>query len=254
MSSVALRRVLIAVSVCACTWMAATAAAAGQVGRGIDPNQGQSLIEVDLKSKVAAMRLQLRAKRYGVEFNEHYLRRNSDGSVTATVFGTKRGFARLPGPATTSGQRSRARPPGSGVLRQIMRGRRAERRARAAARGKSFGTASHEDEIVILRVDYFENYAGRFLSVEAKDRVGGSTPEGATYTGPTLSLSWDTGPGTPISTPPRPMSVNIDPDTTPDTYIEHRLLVRIGDSTRWTRRDRRASGSDRAPARPPRRT
>ena len=25
------------------------------------------------------------------------------------------------------------------------------------------------------------------------------------------------------------MSVNIDPDTTPDTYIEHRLLVRIGD-------------------------
>ena len=25
------------------------------------------------------------------------------------------------------------------------------------------------------------------------------------------------------------MSVNIDPDTTPDTYIEHRLLVRIGE-------------------------
>ena len=26
------------------------------------------------------------------------------------------------------------------------------------------------------------------------------------------------------------MSVNIDPDTTPDTYIEHRELVRIGDA------------------------
>ena len=28
---------------------------------------------------------------------------------------------------------------------------------------------------------------------------------------------------------PRTMSLNIDPDTTPDTYIEHRQLVRIGD-------------------------
>jgi hypothetical protein len=26
------------------------------------------------------------------------------------------------------------------------------------------------------------------------------------------------------------MNVNIDPDTTPDTYIEHRELVRIGDA------------------------
>ena len=27
------------------------------------------------------------------------------------------------------------------------------------------------------------------------------------------------------------MNVNIDPDTTPDTYIEHRVLIRIGDLT-----------------------
>ena len=77
MSSVARRRVLIAVSVCVWTWVAATAGAAADVGRGIDPNQGLSLVEVDLKSKAAAMRLQLKAERYGVEFNEHYLRRNS---------------------------------------------------------------------------------------------------------------------------------------------------------------------------------
>ena len=229
MSSTAARRVLVALLVCACSWLAVTGTAAGQVGRGIDPNQGLRLVEVNLPSKVAAMRLQVRAHRYKVEFNEHYLRRNSNGTVTATVFGTKRGIARLnragydvgatiEGPATW-----RAR------IADYKAAKRAERRASAAARGKSFGTASHTDEIVILRVDYFENYAGRFLSVEAKDRLGGSTPTGATYTGPALSLSWDTGPGTPISTPPRPMSVNIDPDTTPDTYIEHRLLVRIGD-------------------------
>ncbi len=95
MSSAAARRVLIAVAVCLCALLAATAGAAAQSARGIDPNQGQSLVEVELSSKAAAMRLQLRAKRYGVEFNEHYLRNNADGSVTATVFGTARGLARL---------------------------------------------------------------------------------------------------------------------------------------------------------------
>ena len=50
------------------------------------------------------------------------------------------------------------------------------------------------------------------------------------YTGPTLSLSWDRGAGTPIDSTPRTMNLNIDPDTTPDTYIEHRELVRIGDA------------------------
>ena len=54
-------------------------------------------------------------------------------------------------------------------------------------------------------------------------------PANGSYTGPTLSLSWNTGAGTPISATPGTMNVNIDPDTTPDTYIEHRELVRIAD-------------------------
>jgi Zinc carboxypeptidase/Chitobiase/beta-hexosaminidase C-terminal domain len=106
---------------------------------------------------------------------------------------------------------------------------RAENRAESAALDESTSVQSHEDEIVVLRVDYFENYAGRFLSVEAKDRLGGAAPSGSTYVGPTLSLSWNVGDG-PIATTPRTMNVNIDPDTTPDTYIEHRELVRIGDA------------------------
>src|SRR5215210_1523050 len=60
--------------------------ASEDVGRGIDRNQGESLVEVSLSSKGAAMRLQLEAERYGVEFNDHYLRRNADGTVTVTVF------------------------------------------------------------------------------------------------------------------------------------------------------------------------
>jgi hypothetical protein len=228
MSSAVARRVLVALLVCASAWLAVAGTASAQVGRGIDPNQGLSLVEVNLPSKVAAMRLQVRAHRYKVEFNEHYLRRNGDGTVTATVFGTKRGFRKLARAGYDLGPTIEGPKTWKKRVAQMMRARRAERRARAAARGKSARASSHQDEIVILRADYFENYAGRFLSVEAKDRLGGSTPEGATYTGPTLELSWDTGPGTPSSTP-RPLSVNIDPDTTPDTYIEHRLLVRIGD-------------------------
>jgi hypothetical protein len=106
---------------------------------------------------------------------------------------------------------------------------RAENRAESAALDETVAPQTHEDEIVVLRVDYFENYAGRFLSVEAKDRLGSSSETGAIYIGPTLSLSWNIGGG-PIASTPRTMNVNIDPDTTPDTYIEHRELVRIGDA------------------------
>ena len=54
--------------------VAGTASAQTENERGIDPNQGGSLVEVNLPSKAAAMRLQLGAESYGVEFNEHYLR------------------------------------------------------------------------------------------------------------------------------------------------------------------------------------
>src|SRR5688572_33482351 len=59
---------------------------AEDAARGIDPNQGDSLVEVNFASKGAAMRLQLEAESHGIEFNDHYLRTNSNGTVTATVF------------------------------------------------------------------------------------------------------------------------------------------------------------------------
>src|SRR5215217_1019390 len=81
------RRALAGASLCALVWGAAVTSADAQEQRGIDPNQGQSLVEVVLPDKAAAMRLQLDADRYGISFNEHYLRNNRDGTVTATVFG-----------------------------------------------------------------------------------------------------------------------------------------------------------------------
>jgi hypothetical protein len=221
------RRVLAAGVVLALT--PAGAAMAQDEARGIDPYQGLSLVEVSLPSKGAAMRMQLQADSLGIEFNDHYLRNNGDGTVTVTVFGTEEAIDGLEHAgydvgATIEGPRTwRER------VQEIKAAETAERRADKAAQGDTVTPLSHEDEIVILRVDYFENRDGRFLSVEAKTRQGGAAETGSMYIGPTLSLSWNTGEGTPISTPPRVMSTNIDPDTTPDTYIEHRELIRIGE-------------------------
>jgi Zinc carboxypeptidase/Chitobiase/beta-hexosaminidase C-terminal domain len=220
------RRLLLAVAALALT-ITGGAAANDEESRGIDPNQGRSLVEITLPSKADAIRLQLNAEDYGVEFNDHYLRTNENGTVTVTVFGTEQELSRLEnggyelgvtieGPATW---RARAAERQAAI--------RAERRANASARSHR-RAQSHTDEIVVLRVDYFESYAGRFLSVEAKTRQASVDPANGAYTGPTLSLSFNSGPGTPIDSPPRQMNLNIDPDTTPDTYIEHRELVRIG--------------------------
>ena len=87
------------------------------------------------------------------------------------------------------------------------------------------------DEITINRVDYFQNYAGRFLSVEAFNattvqQTGGGQTAGQ---GPTLAVTWDAGPGTEIgSGGPRNMSPYVDPDPAQDTYLYHRMLIRLG--------------------------
>ena len=211
-----------------CALVGTSVASAQDEGRGIDPNQGESLVEISLSSKGAAMRLQLEADQYGVDFNDHYLRRNADGTVTVTVFANEQELDAL----ADAGYEIGATIEGPAIWRERTADRqaavRAENRAEAAAEG-DVGIQSHSEEVVILRADYFENRDGRFLSVEAKTRQGGAAPTGSTYVGPTLALSWNTGAGTPISTSPRIMSTNIDPDTTPDTYIEHRELVRIGE-------------------------
>jgi hypothetical protein len=229
MSFSATSRALVAVSLCLLAF-AGSAAAQGDEARGIDPNQGESLVEVNLPSKAAGERLQLNADSYGVDFNDHYLRYNQDGSVTVTVFGTDYELAAL----DVAGYDLGVTIEGPDTWRARIAARqadvRAENRADAAALDEPIVVQSHGDEIVVLRVDYFENYAGRFLSVEAKDRLGGAAPTGSTYVGPTLSLSWNAGSGTPIDSTPRTMGVNIDPDTSPDTYIEHRELVRIGEA------------------------
>src|SRR5688500_7758890 len=218
-------RALLAISIVA---LGVAGGATASDDRGIDPNQGLSLVEVNLPQQEAVIELLLAAEDYGIVLNDHYLRANRNGTVTVTVFGTEDDLVAL----DAAGFELGATIEGPGTWRAQVAERQTAVRAEARADASALGDPPvivDEDEIVILRVDYFENYAGRFLSVEAKNRLGGAAPTGSDYIGPEMSLSWNTGPGTPIDAPPRSMNVNIDPDTTPDTYIEHRELVRIGD-------------------------
>src|SRR3712207_401717 len=132
---------------------AAGVASADEAERGIDPNQGRSLVEVDLPSKGAAMRLQLEAESLDIEFNDHYLRRNGDGSVTVNVFGTSKAINDL----EDAGYDVGAVIEGPAIWRDRIEDRetaiRQEERAAAAAEGDTVGTQSHEDEVVILRAD-----------------------------------------------------------------------------------------------------
>ena len=220
-------RSLAVVAVLALT-IAASANASEAEERGVDPNQGRNLVEVHLPSKAAAIELQLNAEQYGIDFNDHYLRHDGNGSVTVTVFGTADQLDAL----AAAGYELGTTIEGPATWRARVQDRqevvRAEARADAAASDAGDVSPADEGEIVVLRVDSFENYAGRFLSVEAKTRL--ATMNGSEYTGPSLSLTWNRGAGTPIDSDPRTMNLNIDPDTTPDTYIEHRILIRIGDT------------------------
>jgi Zinc carboxypeptidase len=219
-------RAVLVVSLAA-LWVAGAATATGEE-RGIDPNQGDSLVQVIVPNKAAALELQRTADDFGIEFNDHYLGRNATGTFTVTVFGTEGELAALAEAGYELGTTIEGPTKWEANLADLRTARRAESRAEASALGDP-PVIADDDELVILRADYFENYAGRFLSVEAKDRLGGSIPTGSTYVGPVVSVSWNTGAGTAIDQGPRLMNVNIDPDTTPDTYIEHRILIRIGD-------------------------
>jgi zinc carboxypeptidase/chitobiase/beta-hexosaminidase-like protein len=226
MSHRTVRRALVAAAVCV---LGSTGVAAAQEDqRGIDPMQGLSLVEVKLDNKAEAMVLQLDAEKYGIEFNDHYLRNNPDGSIVVTVFGTEDDFDRLEGAGYDVGATIEGPRTYDDRIDERQADVRQENRADAAALDQPVTTAADEDELVVLRVDYFENYAGRFLSVEAKTRLGGVDAAGA-YAGPELSLSYNRGNGTPIDSTPRTMAINVDPDTEPNTYIEHRELVRIGE-------------------------
>src|SRR4029453_12327060 len=146
--------------------------------------------------------------------NDHYLRKNADGTVTVTVFGADEELQALADAGYELGTTIEGPATGSQRAKAWQADVKAEQTAEAAALAAGDAEVAPRGDIIVLRVDYFENYAGRFLSVEAKDGTRGSSPTGAS-----LVLSWNTGADTAIDQGPRTMNVNIDPDTTPATYV-----------------------------------
>jgi hypothetical protein len=171
------------VAVLALTLSGSAAAAEGET-RGIDPNQGDNLVEITLPDKAAAIELQLNAEQYGIDFNDHYLRHESNGAVTVTVFGTADELDALEAAGYELGTTIEGPATWQARVQERQADVRAEARADAAARSAGDVSGADTGEIVVLRVDSFENYAGRFISVEAKTRLGGVQADGTGYEGP----------------------------------------------------------------------
>src|SRR5918999_5219472 len=150
MSPWGVRQGLLVVAILALTFTGATAAADGEELRGIDPNQGDSLVEVTLPDKAAAIRLQLESESYDVEFNDHYLRHNADGTVTATVFATEEELQALQDAGYELGVTIEGPDTWRARIAEREAAVQAEERADAAASGESIGAMSHGDELVVL--------------------------------------------------------------------------------------------------------
>ncbi len=235
------------VSVSACLLLLGltlTGAAGAADSQGREYPVAENLVEIKVADRAAIEELMEVAESIGAEFNDHYLRENEDdGTVTVQVLGD-------------DAQIDELRAMGYELLGTIedeaaywdriserLQAIEAEQAAEAAAKtgelpnfnafGLRAGIAATAvtSEITINRVDYFQNYAGRFLSVEAHNsttvqQTGGGQSAGQ---GPTMVVTWDEGPGTEIGIGgPRTMSAYVDPDPAQDTYLYHRILIRIG--------------------------
>jgi hypothetical protein len=217
--------------------------AAADSSRGAQP-LAENLVEIKVADRAAIEDLMADAESVGAEFNDHYLRQNEDdGTVTVQVLGDDDQIAALHDMGYeilgTIEDEEAYWDRIAERLRAIEAERKADRYAKTGiapdfnAFGLRAGIAATTvtSEITVNRVDYFQNYAGRFLSVEAHNAATvqqDSGPDDA-GDGPTMVVTWDEGPGTEIGLGgPRTMSPYVDPDPAQDTYLYHRILIRIG--------------------------
>ncbi len=174
------RRLVAGASACALALAYGASASADE--RGIDPNQGDNLVEVEPAEQGGRDPAPARGRdvRHRVQRPLPAQERRRVGD-RARLRDRGRDRRRSQTPATRSASRSRARTRGATQVEARQTAISKEKRADAAALGQARAVrrAAQDAEIVVLRADYFENYAGRFLSVEAKTRLRRSTPRRA---------------------------------------------------------------------------
>ena len=152
-----------------------------------------------------------------------YLRENDDGSVTVNAFVTAEERALYESLGFQAGATIEDRSTWEVAKAEREAAMAAEQRARdAAEKGAAAAPAKGPlgfdpgGEITIMRVDYFENYAGRFLSVAARTKAG--LPSG----GATMAMAWKEAGGDYGT------ATNMSKYTDAGTYMYHTALVRVG--------------------------
>ena len=114
----------------------------------------------------------------------------------------------------------------------------AKRQANRSLRARSFQAAADTDTLIVLRSDWFttvdapDNDPEQFLYVEVKSSLGSTTSSS-----PTLTLSWDSGPGTEIGSG----------GTTTMSALRRRRRLHVQPPARSRSRRGRAASGSRAP-------
>ncbi len=236
-------RWIVSVSACFVLLALALTGAAGASETNLNAPVAETLVEIKVADRAAIEQLMADAESIGAELNDHYLRENEDdGTLTAQVLGDDTQIDQLRAMGYEITGTIEDEEAYWDRIAERLQAMEAEQRAEEYAEngppdlnrfGLRAGIAALAvtEEITINRVDYFENYAGRFLSVEAHNATTVQTTGGGQNagSGPTLVVTWDEGPGTEIGLGgPRTIGAYVDTDPNPDTYLYHRTLIRLG--------------------------
>jgi len=168
----------------------------------------RNVVEIEIQNRAELDRLIAT----GVDLTEH-LESKAGVTVVQAVL-TPGDEARLRSSGFEVGRTVQTQAEANAIRRQ--RERKLDRLERTEARTAALSTAQQQtDEVRIARADYFTSVGEQFLSVEAKS----SNLEAAT-----LTVSWDSGPGTPIGSGG---SAELDPFVDADVYLYHREQIEI---------------------------
>ena len=189
------RRWLVGVSACVLAWSGGATATVAADERGIDPNQGENLVEVSCRARRRPSGCSSRPRPTASTSTSTTCASTPTARSPSRSSAPRTRSPRSTRPASRSGPRSRARAPGATASRRARPTCARSSRADDAALDEPVVTPrTHEDELVVLRVGLLRELR-RPLPVGRGEDAAAAAPRrpAAVYIGPTLSLSWNSG-------------------------------------------------------------
>ena len=177
------------------------------------PEEELALVEFQLPNRAAIDQLNA----VGADLAE-YVRDNPDGTITINAFVTPSERAQYEAMGFPAGVTVEDRSTWEAARAEREAAIAAEETAKNAALSDKMDAAAFDPggEVTIMRVDYFTNYAGRFLAVAARSALGLNSG------GPTLAIAWRTAEGSYGS------ATNMSKFTDAGQYMYHVSLIRVG--------------------------